>query len=74
MDRGFSKNVVKILFFFSIFNFIYLFIYLIYLVIYLFIYLFIFLDSYFHRFGEGPLNPQESIHEKTYLVTIHLQK
>ena len=32
------------------------------------------LDSYFHTFGEEPLNSQESIREKTHLVTIHLHK
>ena len=30
--------------------------------------------SYFHRFGEEPLNPQESILEKTHLVRIYLQE
>ena len=30
--------------------------------------------SYFHGFGEEPLNPQESIREKTHLVRIHLQE
>ena len=34
----------------------------------------IFLDSYFHGFGVEPLNPQELIREKTYLVTKHLQE
>ena len=33
-----------------------------------------FLDSYFHGFSEEPVNPQESIREKTHLVTIHLQE
>ena len=32
------------------------------------------MDSYFHGFGEEPLNPQESIHEKIHLVTTHLQE
>ena len=32
------------------------------------------MDSYFHGFGEEPLNPQESINEKIHLVTIHLQE
>ena len=30
--------------------------------------------SYFHRFGEKPLNPQESIREKPHLVRIHMQE
>ena len=34
----------------------------------------IFLDSYFHGFWVELLNPQESIREKTYLATIHLQE
>ena len=28
----------------------------------------------FHGFGEEPLNPQETIREKTHLVRIHLQE
>ena len=30
--------------------------------------------SYFHGFGQEPLNPQESISEKTHLVTIQLKR
>ena len=30
--------------------------------------------SYFDVFGEEPLNPQESIREKTHLIRIHLQE
>ena len=33
-----------------------------------------FLDSCFHGLREEPLNPQESIREKTHLVTIPLQE
>ena len=31
------------------------------------------MDSYFQGFGKEPLNPQESIRERTHLVTIYLK-
>ena len=30
--------------------------------------------NYSQRFGGQPLNPQESVYEKIYLITVHLQK